>query len=476
MCGIIGIISKKNITKALYQGMVQLQHRGQDAAGLFTYDPHSDQHFLDKKLGLVSKVFSPQHLPDAPWAIGHLRYTTAGSGRIEDTQPLSGQREYLISIAHNGNIVNYLNLKSEMMKGQAMFETTSDTEVLLQLLAQKLNGDCSFDVICDAIAYIYEHVFGAYSVVGIIAGVGMIAFRDPLGIRPLQYGYNPEEDLHAFASETDALKFLDVQKVHDVPPGEIIFVDKDLKVHRRQLLKYKPAHCSFEFNYFASPTSVLEHREVYRVRAHLGASLEKEVRKAGLRPDVIIPVPDTGWPSAITLSEALGVPIEQGFIKRDHIGRTFIIPTQYERKKALLHKLAVVESVFEGKDVILVDDSIVRGTVSRRVINLARSAGARKIYFASTFPPIRHPCFYGFDFPLENQLIAAQKTFEEISLELECDGVIYNTEESLKAAIGLEGLCMACMTGEYPTEIRGTEELKKMRDSHLKQQEQPQEN
>ena len=471
MCGIIGIIGKKAITKALYQGMIQLQHRGQDAAGIFTYDPQNGHHFLYKKLGLVSKSLAHQHIPDAPWAIGHLRYTTAGSGRIEDTQPLSGARQFLIAIAHNGNIVNYLTLKNEMLRGNAMFETTSDTEVLLQILAQKLTGDCSFDVICDAISYIYENVFGAYSVIAIIAGVGMIAFRDPLGIRPLQYGYNSEEEMHAFASESDALKFLDVEKVQDVVPGEIIFIDGHHNLHRRQLLKQKPAHCSFEFNYFSSPTSVLENREVYRVRAHLGAALEREVRKAGIKADVVVPIPDTGWPSALTLAASLGIPIEQGFIKRDHIGRTFIIPTQYERKKALLHKLAVVESVFEGKDVILVDDSIVRGTVSRRVVNLARNAGARKVYFASTFPPIRHPCFYGFDFPLENQLIAAQKKLDEISQELECDGVIYNTEESLKAAIGLEGLCMACMTGDYPTEIRGNEELIKMRDSHLKLQE-----
>ena len=467
MCGIFGIVSKRAIQEAIYQGMLRLQHRGQHAAGIFTYDPNTDEHHLKRNLGLVNEVFNtPQpDLDDALWGIGHIRYATMGNGCLEDTQPQFVRHgNYIISMAHNGNIVNYIPLKQELQRRLRVIETTCDIEVILHTFAQNLPTDhIDFEDICNAVMEVYQHTSGAYSVVGIITGKGMIAFRDPEGIRPLLYGVQPDLHAHAFASETEALSFLNFHKIEVIQPGEVVFIDEHHNVHRRQLLQRPHFHCSFEFVYFAKTNTTMEGQEIYRIRSDLGKALAKHVRAAGLQADVVVGVPDSARPAAIGLARELGIPFEEGIIRKSQVGRTFIMSSQKAREKANTHKLEAVPFVFKDKTVLLVDDSIVRGTVSKRVVQLARRAGASKVYFCSTFPPIKHPCFYGIDFPHKDQLIAADKTIPEIAKEIDADEVIYNDLNDLKNAIGIDDLCDACLTNNYPIQSNGVKELQSLR-------------
>ncbi len=474
MCGIIGIAGKEAIAQMTYQGMMQMQHRGQDAAGILTYDPKTGQLLMYKNHGLVCQVLTSETLPESPatWGIGHIRYATVGKGCVKDTQPLCTQGPHPIAIGHNGNIVSYVKQRNEMEKRGIVFDTACDAEVILHLIAENLTSTSPlFDEICKAILEVYTQTTGAYSVVGIIAGVGMIAFRDPWGIRPLLYGTQTKTNTHAFASETDALTFLDFENIHDILPGEVVFVDMDHNVQRCHLVNHNHSHCSFEFNYFAKNNTLMEKQEIYTVRYRLGEALAQKVVEADFDIDVVVPIPDSARPAAIGLAQALNLPMHEGFVKRDHIGRTFIMPTTAARKKALSHKLAAVNSVFEGKSVILVDDSIVRGTVSQRVVKMAFNAGAKNVYFASTYPPIRHPCVYGIDFFTRSQLIASGRTVEQIGEFLGDDGEIYNDIQDLKKGIGIEGLCTACVTGEYPTSMHGVEELQSLREIHIKEME-----
>lgn len=476
MCGVFGIIGKQQAAKTILQGLMHLQHRGQDGAGLFTYNPHADSHSLHKNRGLVHQVFSPTQFsaPDAHWGIGHLRYATSGSGSIEDVQPhclhVEGQT---IAMAHNGNVVNYPSLLKKMSKEKIAFITTCDTEVILHFFANAIRGtDCTFEDICQAIKKIYSHVFGAYSILVIVAGKGLIAFRDPWGFHPLHYGFSKENESHVFSSETGPLTFLDIANIEDIAPGEVVFVDCHHQVHRRLLTEQQPhTHCSFEFNYFAKPNAVIENQEVYQTRLRLGKTLAQKVLKANLSIDAVVPIPETARPSALALGRELAIPVEEGFIKYDHVGRTFIMPSETTRKKAVLQKISPVFSVFKDKNVLLVDDSIVRGTVSRHVVELARKAGANKVYFASTYPPVRYPCFYGIDFPRQEELIAWEKSCEEICQEIGADRLIYNDVEDITFATQMKDLCTACLTGKYPTSIEGKEELQATRLYHLQQME-----
>ena len=474
MCGVFGIIGKEQIAEILLQGMSLLQHRGQDATGVFTYNPQKDTCALHNSHGLVNQVFPTTSIPrpEAAWGIGHLRYSTIGSGNAVDIQPhILEKQDYTIALIHNGNIVNYVPLKDKMMSEQTVFQTTCDTEIILHLFSNKLEeaGQFNFEAICSAVSHIYTHVFGSYSVLGIITGHGLIAFRDPWGFRPLLYGVSRDKQSHIFSSETGPFNLFEVENIQDIEPGEVIFIDKNNKVHRHKLKEYRHAHCSFEFNYFAKANSVIEKREVYQVRQELGLKLAKNVKEAGIEIDTIIPIPETARPSALALGRALHIPIDEGFIKQDYIGRTFIMPTQKIREKAVSKKITAVNSVFKGKKVLLVDDSIVRGTVCRHVIQLARKAGATHVYFASTYPPIRHPCFYGIDFPRQENLIAWGKTCEEIAHEIGADGVIYNSIQDLEQAIKLGDLCTACLKGKYPTGTEGVAELQSLRLCNLTQ-------
>lgn len=475
MCGIFGIMSKTSIGDAIYQGMSRLQHRGQHAAGIFSYNPSVDDYYFKRNLGLVDNVFSTHNpaLDGSLWGIGHIRYATVGKGCLEDTQPqITTHGKHVIAMAHNGNVVNYLPLKEKLQRKLALIETSCDIEVILHQFAQNLDHEnINFDGICYAVEQVYQHTSGAYSVVGIITNKGMITFRDPQGIRPLLYGVQHETSTHAFASETEALSFLDLKDIQVINPGEVIYIDQDHQVHRRQLIQKPHFHCSFEYVYFAKTNTVMEGQAIYKIRSALGAALAKHIKRGCINADLAVAVPESGRPAAIGLARALGIPFEEGLIRKEHVGRTFTMPTQKAREKANVHKLEAVPYVLKDRNVIIVDDSIVRGTVSKQAVRLARRAGAKKVIFCSTFPPIYHPCFYGIDFPHPTQLIAHSKTCKEIAAEIGADEVIFNDLDDLKQAIGIDDLCDACLTGNYPIQHHSIEELQTMRLQDLMQME-----
>lgn len=469
MCGIIGILGSDPIPDLLYQGMIQLQHRGQDAAGIFLSDPAIQDPMLRKRSGWVFQLFQDEpFLQKARWGLGHIRYSTSGRGQIKDAQPLAVKKDtYALAIVHNGNLVNYPQLRHELEKEGIEFQTTCDSETILHLLAQHIDPTLPFfDTLCQAVEQVYNRVTGAYSIIGIATGHGLFAFRDPQGIRPLLFGKN--DHLSAVASETLALSNIGCKGIHDIAPGEVLWIDSSGTSHRRILTEQKHSHCAFEFNYFAKTPSVMEKKEIYSIRIELGRRLSEKIRKENLLPiDVVIPIPDTGNPAGISLSHHLKVPFAEGFVRHQHAGRTFIIAGAEKRQTASIQKLAPIRSAFEGKTVLLVDDSIIRGTVSKRTIALAKNAGAKKIIFASTFPPVAYPCIYGIDFPHRNQLIASTKSLGEIAQEIGADAVIYNDVEALKESIGLSDLCLACVTGSYPTSIQGKEKLQLLREQDL---------
>ncbi len=470
MCGIIGIIGKKRISALIHIGMMQLQHRGQEAAGIFLYDPVQEQHFYQRRAGLVSQLFAaePHLLPGALLGIGHTRYATSGQNKMEDAQPLvlKKDQDWLV-LAHNGNLVNYPSVRKQLEKQGIHFQASCDSESILHLLSQSMpDTGPFFERLCIAVKRIYDRIRGSYSIIGMMTKQGIFAFRDPGGIRPLLVGKG--KDIIAFASENLALSNIDCESIDDLPPGVVMYVDIEGKLHQKALTRRTHSHCSFEYNYFAKPHSILEGKEVYSVRSKLGVFLAEKIRKSDLaQADVVVPIPETGIAAGIALAQHLGIPFAEGFCPLRHSGRTFIMAGQEHRQGAILQKLAAVRSVFEGKTVILVDDSIVRGNVSKRTVFLARKAGARKIIFASTFPPILHPCVYGIDFPCHNQLIARNRSIAEISQEIGADALVYNDIDSLKEAIGLGDLCTACLTGHYPTSTEGIKALQKLREQDL---------
>lgn len=470
MCGIIGILGSEPILEPLFQGMFQLQHRGQDASGVFLCDPLIETPLLYKKSVWVSQLFQEAEFPPLfRWGLGHIRYATSGKGLIQDAQPLALQKESrTLAIIHNGNLVNYAQLRTDLEKEGAIFQTRCDTETILHILSQNLfsSQEPFFERLCYAVKKVYERVEGSYSIIGMITGLGMFAFRDPKGIRPLLMGKNNQ--LFAFASETPALAQIGCEEIEDITPGDVLWKDSEGRLHRKVLVRQKHSHCAFEFNYFAKTPTILEGKEIYSVRIELGHLLAEKIRKLNPFPiDVVVPVPDTGNPAGIALSRYLQIPYAEGFARHQQAGRTFIIASSGKRHNAAVQKLSPVRSVFEGKNVLLVDDSIIRGTVSKRTIALAKSAGANKILFASTFPPVAHPCVYGIDFPCRDQLIAAQKSLPEIAQEIGADAIVYNEEKDLIQAIGLKDICLACVTGRYPTSIKEMGTLQKLRQQDL---------
>ena len=471
MCGIIGIQGEDPTPELLFQGMLQLQHRGQDAAGVFLFDPASGETALHKKSGWVFQLFEEGLFSrEARWGLGHIRYSTSGRGGIEDAQPLVAKRgNESLAIVHNGNLVNYTLLREKLESEGVEFQTQCDTETILHLLSRYLSLEERlpfFERLCSAVQMIYEQVFGAYSIIGISTNEGIFAFRDPKGMRPLLLGVGSR--LTAFASETLALSNIGCREIQDVVPGEVVLLDRGGTLHRKTLMQQKHRHCAFEFNYFAKTHSVIEGREVYTVRTELGRLLAEKIRSLDLPPiDVVVPIPETGNPAGIALAHHLQVPFAEGFIRHQHAGRTFIISSSERRQTASFQKLAPIRSVFDGKTVLLVDDSIVRGVVSKRTVALARNSGAKIILFSSTFPPVVHPCVYGIDFPCSEQLIATTKSDDQIAKEIGADFVIYNDAESLKKGIGFDDLCLACVTGKYPTATEGIETLQRLREQHL---------
>ena len=468
MCGILGVVSQGPANHLLYDGLQVLQHRGQDAAGIATLDGRT--FHLHKGNGMVRDVFRTRNMRALTGnaGIAHVRYPTAGSAvDHNEAQPFYVNSPFGIVLGHNGNLTNAEELKRQLFVDDLRHvNTNSDSEVLLNVLAHELQAKSKglrLDVptIFAAVSSVHQRCRGAYAVVAMIAGYGLLAFRDIYGIRPLVVGANetaqgPE---YLVASESVALDTLGFKFLRDVAPGEAVFIDFDGKLHSRQCSdKAKLNSCIFEYVYFARPDSVIDGVSVYQTRLHMGEYLADKIKRnwSDVAIDVVIPIPDSSRPSALQLANRLDLPFREGFVKNRYIGRTFIMPGQAMRKKSVRQKLNAIGVEFKDKNVLLVDDSIVRGTTSREIVQMARDAGARKVYFASAAPPVRFPNVYGIDMPSRTELIATGRSDEEICREIGADGVIYQDLEDLKASVrkanpAIVDFDASCFDGNYIT-------------------------
>jgi len=466
MCGIAGIVSSEEVNQELYEALTVLQHRGQDAAGIVTCD--GSRFHLRKDSGLVRDVFHTKHMLKLRGTMGiaHVRYPTAGCTSSAEAQPFYVNSPYGITLAHNGNLTNAEHLKEELfVQDQRHLNTDSDSEVLLNVFAHELHelGKLRIGVsdVFQALRGVHGRIRGAYSVVAMISNFGIIAFRDPHGIRPLVFGQRFTETGidYMVASESVALDVLGFTKVRDVDPGEAIIIQKDGTLHTQQCAAETTlSPCIFEYVYFARPDSILDNISVYKARRRMGDKLADKIQR--LRPDhdidVVIPIPDTSRTSALQVANRLGVRYREGFIKNRYIGRTFIMPGQQLRKKSVRQKLNAIGMEFEGRNVLLVDDSIVRGTTSEQIIQMARDAGANKVYFASAAPPVRYPNVYGIDMPAAEELIAHDRTEQEVEKALGCDWLIYQDLEDLINAVQrgnpeIKEFDTSCFNGQYVT-------------------------
>jgi len=454
VCGVVGLFCEDSGSCAL-EALVALQHRGQDAAGICTY---KDKFHLKKGLGLVSEVFcGGVNLPGA-LALGHVRYPTIGSGCEGDAQPFIVPAPFGIALAHNGNIVNYAELRQDLwQRHKHILNSNCDAELLLAIFAEELAARCqnapfSFEVLCESVSAVFERVNGSYSAVAIIAGEGLVAFRDPRGIKPLAFGRRGRWS--AFASESVALDVLGFEHRGDVAPGEVVFVDMRGRIRRKRLVERDGALCIFEFVYFARPDSVIDGVSVYEARLRLGERLAERCRN--LRADVVIPVPDPARAAAVALAAKLKIPYREGLIKNRYIGRTFIMPTDAKRRHSVRAKLNPIKHEIDGRRVLLVDDSIVRGTTSRAIVDLVRSAGAKAVFFAITAPPLRYPCVYGIDMQTRGEFIAASHPESAIAKIIGADALVYQTLPDLLSGVRGPhdiGFCAACFSGSYPTPV-----------------------
>jgi amidophosphoribosyltransferase len=467
MCGIIGIVGKNPVNQLLYDGLLVLQHRGQDAAGIVTCDGNT--FHMHKNNGLVKDVFQTRHMRSLQGnaGIAHVRYPTAGSSSAAEAQPFYVNSPFGIVLGHNGNLTNSEQLKSEMFRQDLRhINTNSDSEVLLNVLAHEIektsrNALLNTDMAFDAVAGVHKRCKGAYAVVAMIANFGLLAFRDPNGIRPLVIGKQDTDKgiEYIVASESVALDVLGFTLIRDVEPGEAIFIDMDGNMFSRQCAESpKLTSCIFEYVYLARPDSVIDGVSVYQTRLDMGVSLAEKIKREwpDKQIDVVIPIPDTSRPSALQLGIALNLDYREGFIKNRYIGRTFIMPGQALRKKSVRQKLNPIGIEFKGKNVLLVDDSIVRGTTSQQIVQMARDAGANKVFFASAAPPVRFPNVYGIDMPTREELLATGRTDEEICKEIGADALIYQDLDALKESITksnphLTSFDSSCFDGVYVT-------------------------
>lgn len=447
MCGIVGIVGKTPVNQYLYDGLTVLQHRGQDAAGIVTI--HNNTFRLRKGNGLVKDVFHTRHMLrlQGNIGIGHVRYPTAGTSSSSEAQPFYANAPFGLSLAHNGNLTNAEELREWLFSvARRHVNTTSDSEVLLNILAYELqlceSTSLKPDDIFTAVANVHKRVRGAYAAVALIVGHGMIAFRDPNGIRPLVFGKRESENgvEYMVASESVALDACDFEFVRDVAPGETIFFSENGQIHSQQCADnpvYSP--CIFEFVYFARPDSTMDKMSVYASRVEMGTKLGEKISKEwdDLDIDVVVPIPETSCDIALQIAKQLDLPYRQGFVKNRYIGRTFIMPGQDQRKKSVRQKLNAIGTEFKGKNVLLVDDSIVRGTTSEQIIEMARAAGAKKVYFASAAPEVRFPNVYGIDMPSANELIAHGRELDDICSLIGADKLIFQSLEDLISAVGL---------------------------------------
>jgi amidophosphoribosyltransferase len=464
MCGIVGVVSQTPVNQLIYDALLLLQHRGQDAAGIVT--EQSRKFYMHKAKGMVRDVFRTRDMRALPGnsGLGQVRYPTAGNAYSEEeAQPFYVNAPFGLVLVHNGNLTNAQALKQELFQTDHRHTNTeSDSEVLLNVLAHELERVSRgttlkpSDVFA-AVRGVHQRVRGSYAVVALIAGHGLVAFRDPFGIRPLCFGR--ANDSVMVASESVTLEGNGFELERDIQPGEAMYVALDGQAHFQQCAESVTLNpCIFEFVYLARPDSVLDGISVYQARLNLGKTLAKRVVStvAPREIDVVIPIPESSRPSAMELAQLLGLPYREGFVKNRYVGRTFIMPGQGVRKKSVRQKLNVISSEFKGRNVLLVDDSIVRGTTSREIVQMARDAGARKVYLASAAPPVRFPNVYGIDMPTPDELVAHGRTVEEVRATIGCDALIYQDVAAMKQAIGslnpsLAGFDASCFDGVYVT-------------------------
>ncbi|WP_395141804.1 amidophosphoribosyltransferase [Schlegelella aquatica] len=468
MCGIVGVISKAPVNQLIYDAMLLLQHRGQDAAGIVT--AMGTKFFMHKARGMVRDVFRTRNMRALPGTVGlgQVRYPTAGNAYSEEeAQPFYVNAPFGLVLVHNGNLTNAHSLKQELFAiDRRHINTESDSEVLLNVLAHELelaarDLPLTAEEVFKAVRAVHKRIKGSYAVVCLIAGYGLLAFRDPYGIRPLCFGEAdlPEGREVMVASESVALEGTGHRFVRDVQPGEAIFIDLEGRVHAQQCAEHPTLHpCIFEYVYLARPDSVIDGISVYQARLNMGETLAQRVIST-MPPseiDVVIPIPESSRPAAMQLAQKIGKPYREGFVKNRYVGRTFIMPGQAVRKKSVRQKLNAIAQEFKGRNVLLVDDSIVRGTTSKEIVQMAREAGARKVYMASAAPPVRFPNVYGIDMPTKEELIAHNRSIEEVRQFIGADALIYQDLAAMKRAVGglnpcIGGFEASCFDGVYVT-------------------------
>ncbi len=488
MCGIVGISAETNVAAEIYDSLLMLQHRGQDAAGMVVCDTE-DQLNSRKSMGYVRDVFEQKHMNNliGNYGIGHVRYPTAGGSGSEFAQPMYVNSPYGISLAHNGNLTNSKQLSAELFHAEMRhLKTDSDSEVLLNIFAHELAKQKeiypSAEHIFKAVSKTHFRCDGAYAVLALITGHGILAFRDNNAIRPLSIGIRngKTREEYIISSEDALFTSMGFDKLRDIEPGEAIFIDKNGKLYSQQCAEEPIKRpCIFEYVYFARPDSKIDEVSVYKARMRMGSKLAEQIKK--LKPDhdidVVIPIPDSSTTAAHELAVGLGIPYREGFVKNRYIGRTFIMPYQEERKKSVRRKLNILDLEFQGKNVLLVDDSIVRGTTSKKIIEMARASGAKKVYFASAAPPIKYQNLYGIDMPSTSELIASNKTNDEVAKEIDADWLIYQTLDDLidTVQVGnpeINEFETSIFTGKYITPLieNYLEDLENSRKDELKMQ------
>ena len=464
MCGIVGVVSTTPVNQLIYDALLLLQHRGQDAAGIVTQQER--KFFMHKAKGMVKDVFRTRNMRALPGTIGlgQVRYPTAGNAESEEeAQPFYVNAPFGIVMVHNGNLTNAKQLREELASTDHRHTNTeSDSEVLLNVLAHELGRSTSgvpltTQDVFKAVRAVHKRIKGSYAVIALIAGYGLLAFRDPYGIRPLCLGKGAD-GTWVLASESVALEGTLHTLERDVAPGEAVFITTDGQVHSEQCAENSVLNPVFEYVYLARPDSTMDGISVYQARLNMGETLAKRVISTvpPAEIDAIIPIPESSRPSAMQLAQLLGIPYREGFVKNRYVGRTFIMPGQGARKKSVRQKLNAIGSEFKGRNVLLVDDSIVRGTTSKEIVQMARDAGANKVYLASAAPPVRHPNVYGIDMPTRTELVAHGRTVEEIRQVIGCDALIYQDVDAMKQAVGkinpaVKGFEASCFDGIYVT-------------------------
>jgi len=467
MCGFIGVFGPEGVDVAaeIYEGLLAIQHRGQDAAGITTF---TDTFHVKKGRGFVRDVFQngDMEVLKGELGVGHVRYPTVGLGNEEDAQPFHINFPVGVAMAHNGNVTNFpaLRVRHAQNTGTRL-NSSCDLEVLLHVFVRALServrpGELvSAEDVFAAVSSVYEEVKGAYSVVAVLPDVGLVAFRDPFGIKPIVFGQKTTDEgpWHAVASESVVLDVAGYHDIQDIQAGEALFVDAQRRVHRRTLAEKPHRPCVFELVYFARPDSMLDKISVYKTRIRFGQALARQWQAAGApTPDVVIPIPDSARDAAMAMAQGLGVPYREGLVKNRYIGRTFIMPSQNSRQESVRRKLNAIPLEFEGKDVCLVDDSIVRGNTARRLVRMAREAGAKRVFMAVTSPPLVSPCPYGVDMATKTEFIADGLQPNDVAGLLEADYLLYLDCEAMNSAAragnpAVDRFCNACFTGEYPT-------------------------